>query len=131
MRQTLNQVNTTRRSNRKTTSCFHQVSFLMLRIRFIMGGGLSLLSSLIFEGRELLEAGKTKLLQEFEGRSEDDRATYLLQSPLFLDKASVDECPEYTVRVDAADGFDLGAGDRLAVGDNGQGLEGSWRESGG
>lgn len=103
----------------------------MLRSRFITGDGLSLFNSLVFEGRELVQTGKAKLLQKFECRSEDDRATHLLQSALFLDEPSIDECPEDAVRVDAADGFDLSAGDRLAVGDNGQGLDGGWREFGG
>jgi hypothetical protein len=77
-----------------------------------------------FQGRELLEADKSKLLKKLERRPVNDGAPNLLKATQVLNEAMVDECPDHAIRVDAAYGFDLRTRDGLAIGDDGQRLQG-------
>ena len=75
------------------------------------------------QGRKLIEAGQSEMLQELESGAIDDGPAGLVQPALLLDHAPVDQGAQDAVGIDAAHRFNVGAGHRLAIGDDGQGFQ--------
>jgi len=79
--------------------------------------------------RQVVERGQAEPLEELEAGAVQDRAAGRVRAALLGDQPSVQERPHRVVRVHAADPLDGGPGHRLAIGDDGKGLERRRREA--
>ena len=71
-----------------------------------------------------------EVLQKLWRRRVQDWAARTIGAPGFQDQTLVQQALQHAVAVDAADGVDLRARDRLLVGDDRQGLESSTAQMG-
>ena len=69
-------------------------------------------------------------MQELDGGAVLKGPAGLFQAAHRLNELASDEGAEDAITADAADGLDLHAGERLAVGNDGQGFQGSLRKPG-
>src|SRR5512146_1351935 len=83
------------------------------------------------ERRQVLEGRQAEALQEVEARAVEDRAARRIRATQLRHEAPMEEAADRVVRIDAPDPLDDGLRDRLAIGDDGQGLEGGRREADG
>ena len=80
--------------------------------------------------RQTIQAFQAEVLQELNGGAVLIRPARLFQAAHRLNQLAGDEGAEDAVAADPADRFDFGAGQRLAVGDDGQRLQGRLRQLG-
>ena len=85
--------------------------------------------SQLIRRREPFQAAQPEVFQEQGGRAVVHRASDHFGASNLLDEAALEEGLHDAVHVHAADLFDFGAGDRLPIGDDGEGLEGGLRET--
>src|SRR5688500_7442316 len=94
-------------------------------------GGLSQgrqLSGVARQRREILDRGQAEALEEGEARAEEHGAARSVAASDLDDEPPMHQGPNHVVRVDAADALDVPARARLAVCDDGKGLERRRRE---
>lgn len=84
--------------------------------------------ALLLQGRQLIQAVEAEALQELEGCAEQHRPAHSVQAADLGDKTTCLKRGQRPVRVDAANGLDACPSDRLLIGDDGEGLDGRWRE---
>ncbi len=79
--------------------------------------------------QKLAQVAQTKVLQKGTGGGVERRAAGPVGSARYLDQTSLHESADCVATVHSADRLNLGAGDRLAVGNDGEHLEEAGRES--
>ena len=79
--------------------------------------------------REFVEGADGEVVEEGVGGAVEEGAAWEVGAAFDFDEATVEELLDHGVDRDAADGFDAGAGDGLAVGDDGEGFEGRLAEA--
>src|SRR5260221_12100528 len=80
------------------------------------------------ERRQLVERREPKSFEELEAGAVEDRPARRVRPAELRQEPSMEQAPERVVGIDAADPLDGGSRDRLAVGDDREGLEARRRQ---
>jgi hypothetical protein len=78
---------------------------------------------------EFVEGADGEVVEEGVGGAIEEWAAGEVGAAFDFDEAAVEELLDHGIDRDTADGFDPGAGDGLAVGDDGEGFEGGLAEA--